>query len=321
MPHATPYLKSVLVGFLIGCLVFLIILVVQLGAPTRRTTWADEIYRHKTEWANSISEEKLVIVGGSSALFGISCKQIHRTFKVPCVNGGTHAGLGVGYVLHRARQFVNPGDTVLLALAYEFYSTNQSTPPDFLVDYVLSRDPHFLIEQNFGSSLQIILGVSWYRLLSGFINAFVSPNDYGISYKAKTLNRFGDETANRLKDLGKGQKQARNSLTPYQARGYVSESYGMEQIQKFIAYCKENNITVLATWPNTLWFEEYESGEYKSFFESINNFYQNLDIPLLGQYREFMYDKAQIFDTIYHLNRSGVRLRTKQLEEYLNQYL
>jgi len=34
-----------------------------------------------------------------------------------------------------------------------------------------------------------------------------------------------------------------------------------------------------------------------------------------------MYKKLQIFVAIYKLNRSGVRLRTGQLQEYLSQYL
>lgn len=321
MPVTNHYLKSILIGFLIGCFAFLLIFGLQLGAPTRQTIWIDGIYKRKIEWAQSISEPKLVVVGGSSSLFGISCKQLHQALNIPCVNGGTHAGLGIDYILYRAKEFLKPGDTVLLAIAYEFYSTNQRHPSDLLVDYVLSRDPHFLVNKDLSSAVQIVMGVSWLRLLSGVVNTFIPPTDYGIPYKAKSLNRYGDETGNRLRDLSKGQKRRRDQLTPLNARGSVTSSYGMDKIQEFIAYCKQNDMVVLATWPNTLWFDEYEQEAYRDFFMSIRNFHQNLNVPLLGEYREFMYEKAQIFDTIYHLNRSGVRRRTEQLERYLAPYL
>ena len=55
--------------------------------------------------------------------------------------------------------------------------------------------------------------------------------------------------------------------------------------------------------------------------QNIKKFYNSIDVPVLGSYSEFMYDKSMFFDTVYHLNDRGRRYRTRQLIKLLQPYL
>ena len=95
----------------------------------------------------------------------------------------------------------------------------------------------------------------------------------------------------------------------------------MKAIKNFVDWSLKNNINLIATWPNTFWFEAYQEQQAKEFFQSINDFYQTIKVPLLGNYRYFMYDKSMFYDTSYHMNDKGVRYRTKQLIDLLQPIL
>lgn len=314
------YLSSILSGLLLSCLIFLIAVLYQLGAPTESSRWTDEIYTIKTKIANSIKTPKLVVVAGSNALMGISCKMIREEANFPCVNAATYAGLGIEYILERSRSLVKPGDTVLLPLEYEFY-TDDGKLNGALIDYVLARDLKYLKSLNFFAQIRFITGISMTRVQDGILAKLGTPKQWQSHYKSENLNEYGDDIGNRASLMTKKEFQALEELKPKELEGYIKSSYGMESIKNFVNWSQKNNIKVIATWPNTFWFEAYQEQQAQDFFQSINDFYQRIEVPLLGNYRNSMYDKALFFDTSYHMNDKGVRYRTKQLIDLLQPIL
>ncbi|MGV2829135.1 hypothetical protein [Myxosarcina sp. GI1(2024)] len=95
----------------------------------------------------------------------------------------------------------------------------------------------------------------------------------------------------------------------------------MKQIAEFTKWCQQHQIKVLATWPNTIWFDYYRQPEPQAFFQSIEDFYRGLDVPVLGRPESAMYDKSMFYDTIYHPHDRGKRQRTEELVSLLRPYL
>ena len=137
------FFRAILLGFLLGCILFLVAFCYQIGTPTQSSQVLYNIYKVKIQIANSIKKPKLIPISGSNSLAGISCKMIHEQTGVPCVNGGTHAGLGVDYLLSAYRALVKPGDLVLLPLEYDNYY--YSIGHKLLVDYVFARDINYFL--------------------------------------------------------------------------------------------------------------------------------------------------------------------------------
>ena len=104
-------------------------------------------------------------------------------------------------------------------------------------------------------------------------------------------------------------------------RGTIQSTYGMAAIEKFVHWCRDNQIQVLATWPNTIWFDSYKEPSVQDAFESIKKNYESLDVPIVGKPEEAMFDMSLFYDSAYHLHDRGVRVRTEQLISSLRPYL
>ncbi len=315
------YLRSVLLGFMIASIIFVLAVFSQIGAPIESSRWLYEIYTIKNRIAQSIKTPKLAIISGSNAIFGISCKTIQQQNKVSCLNGGTNGDLGTDYLFKRARPWLKPGDIVLLPLEYEFY-TYQKIPNDAYISYILARDPQYLHSVDFLTQFRFITGVSFQRLRLGILAKLKTPERGNANYQSQNLNEYGDETSN-LKETTNKEQSIRVSKEQPMAiiNGAIKSTYGMKIIREFTLWCQQNNITILATWPNTIRFNAYSGQSQQLFFQSIEQFYNRLGVPLLGKPQDFMYEKSMIYDTSYHLNNIGVSQRTQQIIELLKPYL
>lgn len=113
----------------------------NLGVPTGTSSWASELNKKKRLIAEATTSPKLILVGGSGTLFGVSAREIQQQTGWRTVNLGTHAALGTTLILDLAQAVAKPGDTVLLALEYELYNhgtVNQTWANRVLVDYLVS---------------------------------------------------------------------------------------------------------------------------------------------------------------------------------------
>jgi hypothetical protein len=308
------YFRSVLYGFLASLLIFLLAVFYQVGAPTESSRWISEIYQIKSSIADSIKVPKLVLVSGSNTHFGISCKTISTETGVPCVNGGTHMGLGTTYILHQARLWLKPGDLVLLPLEYEFYQ-DRGIPNHLIIDYIFAHDIKYLLSVDLVAKLRFLLGISLERLQQGILGKLHPPQPLTTGYQSKSVNKYGDETINRQADMTEKHYQILNNSTPIKIETSQMSRYAINEISEFIIWCQTKDIKPIVTWPNTLKFDSYQERVKQEFFHEIEKFYDGRKVPVLGKPEDFMYDKSMFYDTSYHLNDRGVRYRTQQIIE------
>src|SRR5688572_18841895 len=167
----------------------------QLGVPTRSTVWAYEINQKKLQRAASIQKPKLLLAGGSATLFGVQAELIEQTLNYPTVNMGTHAGLGIAYILHLAKQAAKPGDTVLLAFEYSTYTFGIVRQDPVFVDYLLARAPAYFRSLPLQAQFEIGMMTTVRRLRKGIRNRFTpeGPLRPAQIYHPSRLNAHGDQ--------------------------------------------------------------------------------------------------------------------------------
>ncbi|MFZ4682369.1 MAG: hypothetical protein ACOYMS_07695, partial [Terrimicrobiaceae bacterium] len=110
-------------------------------------------YDYKDAIARETSSPRIILVGGSNVLYGLSARQISEALGVNAINYGTHAGLTLDYLLYKAKTIARSGDLVVLALEYEYFeATGVLNSVSF--EYIVGGDPAYISQLSLNQALQ-----------------------------------------------------------------------------------------------------------------------------------------------------------------------
>jgi len=120
--------------------------------------WVFYVYRNGEKYLRQIKKRKILVAGGSSALFGIDTKQIESSTGIPTVNIGVSAFLGIDYILENAKKRLKPGDVVILSIEYPlYYQTRENQLLNTaLKDYIISYDHDYLNQLDLVDKLKVL---------------------------------------------------------------------------------------------------------------------------------------------------------------------
>jgi hypothetical protein len=307
------YVIAVLGGFVLLYLFSAVWVWTGYFCPQNDTLWVNHLYQHKESYAKSIKVPKIVIVSGSSGLYGLSAEQMERHFNIPTVNLSTHAGLR-DYYFYRARKSLACGDLMILSPEYQQYFFN-SPMSDVKADYILNFDRPYLKNLPFTDQLEV---------LKTYVNPWKIIRDSAVFYvkgkkgafhlllNTRTLNRNGDITG------GFGTREYEITPVSLLPGRFKPDTHGMEQILAFIRWCQANHIRVLVSWPGTLpMINTLRNEPYTRFTEALMAFLARSGVETMGTPEDFFMSKSDMFDTIYHLNLKGISRRTSKLIGFL----
>ena len=87
-----------------------------------------------------------------------------------------------------------------------------------------------------------------------------------------------------------------------------------------MTWCRERDITVLATWPNICYWKDYEIHEsFENAPNKILKFWESQKVQIVGSPRGAMFPMENFYDTMYHLNKRGADIRTNVLIKDLSE--
>lgn len=95
----------------------------------------------KLRAADAVEGPRILIVGDSSAAFGLSAGTIESIVGVPCVNLALHGGLEVAFPLAESERAARAGDVVVLAFNWKFLSRKDIGWNGALGASILFEDP------------------------------------------------------------------------------------------------------------------------------------------------------------------------------------
>ena len=315
------FLVGLALGLALGVGSFVAFLYTQLGVPTENTQWAHDISRVKESYAAHISGQRLFVVAGSSALFGVNAQLIQQQTGCPTVNMGTHAALSLDYRFSRLKKVARPGDIVLLALEYESYTDRFPLHSDISDDYILARDPEYFHAMSFLSKIDMATRVPFARLQKGWKNwrspphqRAGNPSAYSpISPGIDCVDENGDEVYNMA---AKRPTPPPAMYTPIEVldKGLTTESTdGFRIISEFLLWARAHHLTVLATFPAVIDQPQYHEANAREAIQTITHFYATRHVPLIGTAEENMLPFDQFFDTVYHMTHEAALARTSRL--------
>ena len=279
----------------------------------------DEWLAKKDAYASSISGRKIMFISGSNTLFGVDTQQIEKALGIPTVNYGTHASLYY-YTLHRAQKHLHNGDIVILPLEYPYYDWHHDAFDPELSAYLLGYAPAEITKLHLSDKLKFIAQLHTKDLAKFAYQRIIPPAPKKSTYSSQYLNTNGDMTNNHIENrLSDSALMAKISHPVFKEPPLTADAKA--ELIDFINYCQANNITVYATWPNFLWPTKEFNGADLDGIHSIEEFYHEHNVEILGKYTDCLYDVNLFYDTPYHLNEEGKRIHTNYLINLLKNKL
>lgn len=283
------------------------------------------LYECKEGCLSTSPAPRIILLSGSNGLYGVGMKEIEQATGWRAVNCATVGLISLDYHFYHARKFLKPGDVVILAFEYHYYGSPGDNPTNSAA--VLQRDRGYFLQLPIWEKLQWVYGEPF----PAFIEKVWEPPGRAREIERKSeaeflgnINPQGDYTGHR-----------KPAKTPAQAENVLSSgaidvakiavdknsSQSWALISQFAKWCRENGVTLLATFPSTVYFPDYETPAAAAGFQHIVDQYRALGIPMLGSPKDFIWDQADFFDTNYHLVEEAKLRRTALLVTCLRPYL
>lgn len=334
------YLAYAAVTALLLGLIHLSVFFYQLGAPVQAEYWLYESAIVKHNLIAAIKEPKLVVLGGSSALFGIDSTLLEHTLGIPTINLALHAGLPSKYLFDEAQQYLQPHDHVLLAIEYSLYT--QLNPYSlWFTNQMMTWDTAFFWKLPSLEKIRFILSVPMHRLVAGTIaqvfrdragiidkRRLASPEEVIQRHAQHVLKISGAQEVYSALNLDR-----HGDVVMHLNRLIVNTDYGLtkpfvyserwwDEFRRFVKFCRDRDIIVYYAWQSAMKNITLDFGS-----ETVHAHLQNLtthlhanQIQTLGSPQEYQYDRELFSDTAQHLTPIGRSIRTQALLHYLKQY-
>ncbi len=257
-------------------------------------------------------EKKIIVIGGSSVAFGLDSETLSEHIGKPVVNFGLYAAIGTKAMLELSLAGINEGDTVVLAPELD----SQTMSTYFSGEHILPAvDEDYSMLGYFDlDDIMSVLGASFSHAASKW-SYKDSPLDPEGIYNSKSFNALGD--------IKEGLREGNVMQLYYDPTTVISLDESIvaaefiDYLNSYIKKCERRGATVYFSYcpMNESALAEGTDNESKSSF--VGFLEENINCDFISEIDDYIYDKAYFYDTNYHLNDTGVKLRTAHLAQDL----
>lgn len=289
----------------------------QFGKPTALSFSVCHGIDERAAAARALPSPKLVLIGGSGVRAGLSAAMVSAGTGIPTLNFGIHAGIGPGLILHGARRVLRPGDTAVLLFEYNHYQFDTwnnvaiDVAFDCMVDYLNHLPLKYRVAAFFAYTPKRVIDVLEFdreaedRYVEQRLAVELARHDPDVEDAIRHGDRPLTDTAYPPVDPAVKQRLRKYQPTDIDVH---EDSFGVSEIETFVAWARANDIRVLASWPNTIDFPEYDD---EPGFDEIKQLYASLGVPVVGEPDLGFYPFELFYDTQYHLGLRGIRLHSR----------
>lgn len=264
---------------------------------------------------------KVVVIGGSNVAFGLDSPLLEtllgeRGYDYAVCPFGLYAAVGTSAMLDLSREALGEGDIVILAIeptsetmseyfgAEAFWKCAEDAPE--LVGF-LEKEKQAALAGTYISYLQ-----ERYRILASGI----LPAAQGV-YAASSFNDRCDLVYDRPGNLMAAGFDT--SLDVELAQVRVSDAFS-EQVRDYCDYARKQGACVLLSFSpvNRSCIKDLSDESVAEFFNTCNTAFS---CPVISDPNRYILESGWFYDSNFHLNSAGARLRTTLLAQDLLAWL
>lgn len=264
---------------------------------------------------------KIVIIGGSSVAFGTDSAQIENTlafsgFDHTVCNFGLYAAVGTSAMLELSEDYIGAGDIVVLAIepSSETFSTYFGATAMLKC---AESTPEMLME--FGKTkASAMLGnyIGYLQERAQIQRTGILPKGEGV-YAKSSFDENGDL---RYKREGNAMLLGYDTANPIDLASVVFEPAFVEQVNNYIDTVQKRGATVVISFApmnKGAMVDASEEVVYDFFCRLQDTFHATI----ISNPNNYIMDSGWFYDTNFHLNTAGMKVRSYQLVCDLLNYL
>ncbi len=304
---------------LLGKIVFMLLLV---GATLLALVWtcldpesksAEYLqgYTLKHQLLSKTTTPRLIIIGGSNVAFGIDSEALEQTLNKKVINMGLRRGLGLQLMLDEVTPYLQAGDVVIVIPEYEYFFEHELSGLALiqLAEANASGWEHLHAVADYRRALKYLP-----RWLQTKMNAQLTgkaPQRHPV-YNKGAFNAHGDVVSH-LNDSTSNL----NVEVAFFEKEYKDKAF--EWLNHFYDQAKRKQAQAYFIHPV---FPAPHHQEHQSVIYGLDSIMQlHLRMPVLSTSKEVTLPQHYFFDTVYHTNKEGRRLRTNKLIALLQNVL
>lgn len=303
--------------FVLRCLAFSIMLltalvVIGLIVPYNSDGYMREQFIKDKLLQASDRPNTIILVGGSNTAFGYNSSKLVQDTKLPVINMGLHAGLGLKFIIDNIVPYTHKGDIVVISPEYDHFFEDIAYGSQPLADlfylspsrYIsnLSAAQFFRIAENTGSFL---------RSKVEYLAASILVPSYQSVYRLSSFNKYGDVVAHwktddkRYEGVGNAHFEPRKGNIRY-------IHYLCEELKAM----QERGVEVIL-YPPVI--AESVLHAYELDIHFVTRVLTDSGFPFVCLPAEVAQPDSMFYDTPYHLREEGANRHSAHLAHIIKQ--
>jgi hypothetical protein len=272
-------------------------------------------YADKVRLLEQTPGPRMVLVGGSGLAFGVDSAALAQSLRMPVVNTGLHAGLGLRFILGHVSPFVRAGDLVIVIPEYGMLRDHDSEDPQIWAEALLSDVPESLHGATASDAPELLAGFPPYaqqKMVADPLQLWLASRSQFRDYRCtrSAFDAHGDET--------------RHLAAPQPAHDFH------EHIETDVAGRVRMLREVVGRWEASgarvvVSFQAIDADVFDANRDAIEAIAQALRRALgdrvMGTPGEARLPDDAVFDTPHHPNAKGRAMHTAHLTKELSAWL
>ena len=262
--------------------------------------------------ANTINN-RLIFVGGSNLSFGLNSEMIKDSLKLNPINTAIHAVIGLEYMLENTLQYIKEKDVVVVVPEYAHFTTKTIHGGKEMIITMAEVDKFKLFSKLSMEQLYYFIKEAPHYSLNK-LNPFhyLIPRDEYSVYGKHSFNKYGDA----IRHYNLPNETIKGMSKPYGISDFNTSS--MVILKEFRDECDKIGASLFISYPS---FHHTTSLGSEPLINFVDSTLKVNDLRVISNPYDYILADTLFFNTSYHLNKTGVQIRTSKLISDLQKVL
>jgi hypothetical protein len=252
---------------------------------------------------------RIVFIGGSNIALGLNSERIQEALRMPVVNMGLHAATGLKFLTDIVRPYIGPGDIIVVIPEYsQFYQNYYFGREQLLNVYHLYHKEPLSPEQGL-----VILKYGSMALRKKLYSRLDRASAADKIYNRQAFNHLGDVishlTVADAVDHSQDKSETFNKTVKFKYEKGINDRalIALADFFQYVSAQKAKPAFIFPCLKETLYEQSYPT--QLTVYDKLKSF----GIITYSTPEDYLFPDSYFFDTEYHLNAFGTKVRTEKV--------